>query len=300
MIYRTLGKTGLNVSEIGYGSDSIGNPDLSEKHVEALLNRVLDLGINFIDTAHIYWLSEERIGRYLSKRKDEFILSTKCGNYASYQKGERSLIKKYTKEGIFETIEESRKRLRLDVLDIVLFHGIPEPDDLVEEAFEALFEAKEKGWVKYVGISQDGQAAVDLLEDWPLDINEFSYSILAQEDTDVLIPACLKHQTGMIIKRPIANAVYYADKAPTNGYAAKAWQYAQKISLDELADGMELAEFALRFTLSQQSFGTAIVGTTNMNHLGQNVEVSDGHYLDPSVIQKAQAAFRAVSSVRKL
>src|SRR5262245_53986630 len=76
---RRLGKTGITVSPLGYGTGNIGSPDFSEKECEILLNQVVDLGINLIDSARSYGLAEERIGKYLKARRNEIVLSTKIG-----------------------------------------------------------------------------------------------------------------------------------------------------------------------------------------------------------------------------
>ena len=87
MNLRPLGKTGLDVSEIGLGAAQIGNRSLPEEQAESVLRTALDAGINFIDTAAMYGVSEERIGRYVSDRQDAFVLATKCGDYQIEEAG---------------------------------------------------------------------------------------------------------------------------------------------------------------------------------------------------------------------
>jgi aryl-alcohol dehydrogenase-like predicted oxidoreductase len=76
---RPFGRTGLTVPSLGFGAGHVGDPALAEAEVERLLHGALDLGVTLIDTARSYGLSEERIGRHLAGRRDEFILSTKIG-----------------------------------------------------------------------------------------------------------------------------------------------------------------------------------------------------------------------------
>ena len=114
MKHRPLGNTGLTISEIGLGCDGIGNPKLSGNQVETVLNLALDLGITFLDTAAMYGDSEARIGRYISHRKDEFIIATKCGDYQITEHGVGKVVKDYTPEGILNTIDTSRKKLKRD------------------------------------------------------------------------------------------------------------------------------------------------------------------------------------------
>jgi len=291
MAHRLLGKTGLRVSEIGLGAAQIGNPDVPESRVERVLNTALDAGISFIDTAAMYGESEARIGKYISQRKDEFILATKCGDYVTKRDGKRELVKDYTREGILKTVDESRKRLRMDVIDIVQFHGLPGSEDDEKVAFEALFEAREKGWTRFVGVSQDGRAGAEAAERWPLDTQEFTYNILFQEADTVLMPTLKRQRMGAIIKRPISNAVWERAERPDGSFMGAPWDRAQQFPLKELAGDIPLPEFALRFTLSHPDVCTAIVGSTNPDHIRANAVVSDGRPLPDDVVARAKAAF---------
>jgi aryl-alcohol dehydrogenase-like predicted oxidoreductase len=291
MQHRQLGKTGLTVSEIGLGAAQIGHPGLPETQVETVLNQALDLGITFIDTAAMYGHSEERIGKFISKRKDEFVLATKCGDYQIEKNGKRETVKDYTPDGILRTIDESRKKLNMDVIDIVQFHGVPDSSDDAKAAYDALFEAKNKGWAKFIGISQDGAAGAQAAAQWPLDTQEFTYNILYQEADNVLFPTLKEHTTGAIIKRPISNAVWQLTEKPEGSFMGGPWERAQTFPLKELAQDMPLVEFVLRFTLSHAQVSTAIIGTTNIEHMKANIRISDGQKLPEETLQKAKQIF---------
>ena len=289
MNLRPLGETGLNVTEIGYGAAQIGSRDLPEDQAETVLREVLDAGINFIDTAAMYGVSEERIGRYISDRKDDFIIATKCGDYQVEQAGSWRTVKDYSAEGITRTIDESRQKLKMDVLDIVQFHGVPGEDDDAEEAFDALLEAKEKGWANFVGVSQDGKKGADAAEEWDLDTQEFTYNVLYQEADTVLFPTLRDHGMGAIIKRPISNAVYLMPERPDGEFNGASWDRAQQFPIQDLAGDLPLVDFALQFTLSHPDVSTAIIGTTNIDHLRGNVAVTNN--LDESTIEAAKAVW---------
>ena len=294
MEFRTLGKTGLEVSEIGYGAAQIGSRNVSEDQAETALNRILDEGINFIDSAAMYGLSEERIGKFISHRKDDFIIATKCGDFEVERDGKIEIAKDYSREGILRTIEESRRKLKLDVIDIVQFHGLPGENDDEKIAFDALVEAKNKGWTNHIGVSQDGAAAAEAAAKWPLDTQEFTYNILYQESAENLMPTLAEHNMGTIIKRPISNAVWERDAKPDGSYMGGPWERAQAFPLLELAGGMPLVEFALRFTLSHPTVCTAIVGSTNPDHIASNVRVSDGQRLSDDMVKRAREGFKKV------
>ena len=293
MEYRTLGKTGLRVSEVGYGAAQIGNINMPEDRVEEVLNAVLDAGINFIDTAAMYGQSEARIGKFISRRRDEFILATKCGDYVGETDGQYHIVRDYSRDGILRTIDQSRKKLNMDVIDIVQFHGLPDPDDDDEVAFEALLDARERGWARFVGVSADGNAAAEAALRWPLDTQEFTYNILYQESADNLMPALRSQGMGTIIKRPISNAVWQQKERPEGDYMGGPWDRAQSIPLAELAGEMPILEFVLRFTLSHPDVCTAIIGSTNPDHIRANVGFSDGQQLPDEIVEEARAAFQA-------
>ena len=293
MEYRTLGKTGLRVSEIGYGGAQIGNVNLPEDQADRALNAVLDAGINFIDTAAMYGQSEARIGKFISHRRDEFILATKCGDYVGESNGKRQIVRDYSRDGILRTIDDSRKKLNMDVIDIVQFHGLPDPECDEQVAFETLLDARERGWTRFVGVSADGPSAAVAARRWPLDTQEFTYNILYQESAENLMPTLRSQGMGTIIKRPISNAVWEKTVRPDGDYLGGPWDRAQSIPLAELAGEMPILEFVLRFTLSHPDVCTAIIGSTDPAHVRANVGISDGRPLSDDIVQSARAAYRS-------
>jgi len=303
MQHATLGKTNLTVSRLALGAAQLGNADLPETRVESVLNRALDLGVNFIDTAAMYDMSEERIGRHLARRKDDFFIATKCGVLVSEASGKRELINDYTPAGIRRTVDQSRKKLKLDVIDIVQFHGLPPAADL-EKAFEALLEMKEAGWTRFVGVSADGPAAAafagkptidqnaaEIARQWPVDTWQFTYNFLSQEAAHELIPALQENNIGTIIKRPISNVVWALPNEPEDDFFRKPWQRAQELPLHELSGDLSLVEFALRFTLSHPHVDTILVGATNTAHLAHNIAAADKGPLPQHLLQKTKSTF---------
>ena len=292
MKYRTLGDTGLEVSEIGLGATQLGNLAIPPNQAEAVLKGALDSGINFIDTAARYFESEERIGRFVSHRREEFIVATKCGGYRlQNENGEFESHEDYSPKGILETIDRSRRRMNLDVIDIVQFHGLPGEADDRKEAFDALHEAKERGWARFVGLSADGMAAIDSVADWPLDTHELNYNILWQEPDRDLIPLLQGFGRGIIAKRPVANAVYIGNQYDLGEEANRMRKRMEQFPLEELAGQMPLFEFVLRFTLSNPAITTAIIGTANPDHVKTNAALSDGQYLPPDTMKRARREY---------
>ncbi len=119
MDYRELGSTGLQVSPIGIGLAEIGKLSPDEKTgIETLLNTALDSGVNVLDTAALYGISEEMVGETVSGRRDEFVLATKCGQDDPDRYP-------WTAESVQNDIETSLKRLQTDHVDILQLHSCP-------------------------------------------------------------------------------------------------------------------------------------------------------------------------------
>ncbi len=126
-----------------------------------------------------------------------------------------------------------------------------------------------------------------------LDTQEFTYNILYQESAENLMPTLRSLGMGTIIKRPISNAVWQQSERPDGDYMGGPWDRAQTIPLAELSGEMPILEFVLRFTLSHPDVCTAIIGSTDPDHIRANVGISDGHPLSDHIVQKAKAAFQS-------
>src|SRR6202795_3685612 len=156
---RQLGRTGLQVTALGYGSMELrGAPrarDTTDAQAETILNAVLDAGINFIDTSIDYGVSEERIGRYISHRRSEYYLASKCGCLVGAHaiRGQTS-PHVFTRENIVAGVEQSLVRMKTDYLDLVQFHISPSRQTLAENgALHALLELRDAGKVRFIGMS---------------------------------------------------------------------------------------------------------------------------------------------------
>ena len=126
---KILGRTGLEVTQLGYGSMGLRGPKtwgvrvVSDADADRFLNTVLDVGINFIDTSPDYGISEERIGRFIGSRRDEFFLATKCGCVYTQREEQLEIDYVWEPDVVRRNLETSLKRLRTDHVDILQFHG---------------------------------------------------------------------------------------------------------------------------------------------------------------------------------
>ena len=160
MLARPLGRTGMNVSPVGFGGVKLGRNQKtqygdfeipSQRDAEELLFGILDLGINLIDTAPAYGQSEERIGSILAKRRNEFILTTKVGE--RFEAGQSSYD--FNAAAIRQSVQESLRRLRTEHLDVVLVHSHGQDDEILNQtdAIETLARLRDEGCIRAIGFS---------------------------------------------------------------------------------------------------------------------------------------------------
>jgi aryl-alcohol dehydrogenase-like predicted oxidoreductase len=272
MIKNILGRTGLEVTQLGYGSMGIRGPKtwgvrvVSEEAADEFLNSVLDAGINFIDTAPDYGVSEQRIGQYISSRRSEFFLATKCGCVYTQHEDRLELDHTWKKEVIQRNIETSLQRLRTDYVDVLQFHGGDAGTLMREGLIELLMDFRDQGMVRFIGASSSLPHLPGLIELGVFDTFQIPYSCLAPQHHD-LITRATETGAGIIIRGGIAQGG--PDAEIQRPALNDIWTRAK---LDEvLSDGMNRAEMILRYTISHPQCNTTIVGTCNAAHLAENV-----------------------------
>ena len=255
-----LGRTGLEVTRLGYGAMAVR--DVPEDTAERMLNAVLDAGINFIDTSIDYGRSEEFIGKYISHRRSEFYLASKCGCPVGAALGDHT----YTRENIVAGVNQSLARMKTDHLDAVQFHG-PPPAEAVDQAIQTLRDLKDEGKIRFLGVSSNLQHLADDIPGRVYDVFQIPYSALLRQNED-LITAEAEGGSGTIVRGGVAQG------EPGQGRGSnEVWQKFHEAKLDELREeGESRSAFMLRFTLSHPSLHTTIVGTKNPEHLQENVE----------------------------
>ena len=274
---RRLGKTDMDVSVLGFGGSEIGYEHASAETAVALLNRALDLGINVIDTAECYHISEELIGQTIGNRRNEFFLFTKCG----HPRGAES-APNWSRASILESIQRSLQRLRAEHVDIVHLHSCSEHELRKGEAISALQEARDLGYTRYIGYSGDSNAAHYAVECGAFDTLQTSINIADQGVIELTLPLARQNNLGVIAKRPIANAAWKSGHKPIDSYQHEYWERLRKLNYDFLRelDVQEAVAIALRFTLSVPGVHTAIVGTAKPERLQQNIDFVDYGPLD--------------------
>ena len=271
----TLGRTGLSVASLGYGSMGIRGPKtwgvrtVDDEHAEKILNAVLDMGINLIDTAPVYGVSEERIGRFLSHRRSEFYLATKCGSVATQHKDHVEIEQQWRKDVIERNLHDSLKRLQTDHIDIMQFHGGDAETLEREGLLSQLQDFRSQGLIHHIGVSSKIPHLAGLIDLNFFDTFQIPYSCLSPEHGD-LITRAGETGAGIIIRGGIAHGG--PDAEIQRPALNDVWH---KAKLDELIPkGMTRAELILRYTLSHPHCHTTIVGTCDPQHLAENVTAS--------------------------
>jgi len=295
---RAFGKTDLQVTVLGHGAMEIRGPriwggrPITDAEAQTILNAVLDGGINFIDTAWDYGLSEEYIGKFISKRRGEYILATKCGCTWEDKGDHDDTPHVWTRENLAKNIDISLKRMRTDYIDIWQLHN-PAPEDVEKGDLVAFMqEVKKSGKVRHVSISSTLPHLPVFLKWGVFESYQIPYSALERAHEDIITQVA-DAGCGVIVRGGVARG------EPGEGLGAQdRWKAFEQAKLDELcAPGESRTAFLMRFTLSHPGMHTNIAGTKNPKHLAQNIAAANDGPLAPDVYSEAKRRLTAAGVV---
>ena len=299
----TFGKTGLQVSPLGFGGAPIGYLKTDQDRIATILSALLDSGVNVIDTAASYPGSEESIGDSVSHRRSQFVLISKCGQNFPDLPGDA-----WSPEVIAATVDRALRQLKTDHLDVMLLHSCELPVLKKGDALAALAKARDEGKIRFAGYSGDNEAAAYAAGLADIAVIETSVSIADQMNLETVLPIARKNNLGVIAKRPIANAAWKESGDQPGFYGNYASAYHDRLKQMKLnpadlgiAGSPKEAwpELALRFTLSQPGVHTAIIGTTNPANARANIAAADTGPLPTPALDKIRDAFRRCDPQRK-
>lgn len=280
---RQFGDTGLSVSALGFGAANAGDPRLEDSQVEKLLNGVLDCGINLIDTARSYGLSEERVGRFLAHRRDEFLLSTKVGyGVDGYED--------WTYDCVLNGVERALRTLKTDRLDIVHLHTCGEALLRQGDVISALEKAREQGKIRVVAYAGDNSEVQYALKSGRFGSVMTSINLFDQRFLDHGLWDAKERKLGIIAKRPLGNAPWRFSERPSGHYCEEYWGRMKSMGLAPENDNW--TELALRFAVFTYGVDCAVVGTTNLDHLKENLKCLDRGKLPQSTVDMLRNCFR--------
>jgi len=313
MKYRKLGKTGLTVSEVGFGAWGIGKSGwigaADDESVKAL-HRSIDLGLNFIDTALGYGEghSERLIGQLIKERSETIYVATKIppkNGQCPAQSGV-PVAETFPAEHVIACTEESLKNLGLETIDVQQFHVWS--DEWVNEGDwrETIQKLKQQGKIKYFGVSiNDFQPAnaIKLIETGLVDTVQVIYNIFEQSPEDRLFPACQQYQVGVIVRVALDEGGLTGKIMPNttfeesdfrNSYfrdnrKQQVYERVQNIVSDLNITVDQMAETALRYVLSHPAVSAVIPGMRSVRNVERNCQVGDGRGLPAEQVEKLKA-----------
>ncbi len=299
MKYRALGKTGINVSEIGFGAWGIGGgmwQDSDDKESMLALRKAVELGINFFDTALVYGFghSERLLGKFLIECKERIYIATKIPpkNRTWPAQAGSKIREVFPTDYIIECTEKSLGNLGVETIDIQQFHVWL--DDWNEDAewFETVRRLKEQGKIRFFGVSiNDHQpdSALKVLASGKVDCAQVIYNIFDQSPEQGLFPLCMDKGVGVIARVPFDEGALTGKITPETTFHEKDFrskyfrddrrvQVYERVKKFEPLLGEEastLPELALRFSLHHPSVSTVIGGMRTANHVESNCNASD-------------------------
>jgi len=290
MRYRPLGRTGVQVSALGLGTNQLGRV-VDEAGARAIIDRALELGVTFIDTAESYGggASEELLGKALAGRRDSFVVATKTG--AGSDAG------RLTRARITQRLDASLRRLATDYIDVYYLH-FPDAATPLEESLRVLEDAVRAGKIRYGAISnhtawQVAEAiGIARLHDWaPIAASQMEYSLVERAVEREMIPACEHLGVSLVPYFPLAGGFltgkYARDVAPPPntrfGRAPQRSRYLTDENFTKLdrwktfaADhDHPMSELAVAWLLAHPVVCSVIAGATAPDQLDANAKATD-------------------------
>jgi aryl-alcohol dehydrogenase-like predicted oxidoreductase len=308
MNYRKFGRTGWEVSEIGYGMWGMAEwTGSEEKEIHEALDKAIELGCNFFDTAWAYGsgLSEEILSKVLKRHQQQKLyVATKIPpkNRTWPSKSHFTLDEVFPADYIIEYTEKSLKNLGVETIDLQQFHVWEDAWANHDEWKEAISKLTHAGKVKAWGVSVNRWEPDNCLETLKTDLIDsvqVIYNIFDQSPEDNLLPYCREKDIAVIARVPFDEGTLTGTFTKDTVFAANDWRSTYFVpenlhSSVEHADalrplipaGMTMAEIALRFILANPDIATTIPGMRRIRNVASNMGVSDGQTLNAELLKE--------------
>jgi aryl-alcohol dehydrogenase-like predicted oxidoreductase len=304
--YRKLGKSGISVSEIGFGTWTLGldwwGKKIEDDEAKKMLKRAFDLGINYFETGDIYGRgkSEKLIGEVFSGMRNEIILSTKFGYdiYSNEQIGHKELPQKFTTEFTDFALKNSLERLQTDYVDVYGLHNPKIQTIRDKKIFEFLDKKIKDGIIKSyqialgpaIGWTQEGVESMKVTNTAAV---QTVYNILEQKPGNLLIEEAAKNNVGILVRVPDAsgiltgkvNAETKISEKDHRSVRSGDWVKEALKKVDQLMpiatrNGLNITELAIKFILSQNSVSSVLPTVISEEEIEMFSAMSDGQYLN--------------------
>ena len=315
MIYRTLGRTGIEVSIMGFGTGGAGDPlgqksGIPESEIHRLIYRAFDLGINYFDTAPGYLDSECILGRAIkSLPREELVVSTKIA-LAGSMPGEPTQILK--PDEIETEVDTSLRRMALDHIDVLLVAvaGPDHFDTVIEDHVPALKKLQSKGKVRFLGSSEQSRSDGDhqwiqrLLPANAVDVVMVAYNMINQSANRLVHPVCQDKNIGVINIFTVRDVFRFPDRIRE---VVSDLQERGLVELDGIPEEKPLdwilsegetdsmVEAAYRFAAFSKGVTTVMTGTLNAGRLEENVRNVEKGALSPPIVERLRQLFGNVA-----
>ncbi len=277
---RRLGRTNLKVTFIGFGALEIGRdwgigllgdqarPD--EESAGRMLNFVLDQGINLIDTARAYHLSEERIGKSIAHRRKEFVLASKCGEHSA----EPHTFYDFSYKAVKDSIDKSLNLLQTDVIDVMQIHFGPDPEKVLAdgETVAAMHDAQAKGKIRFLGASPHHTVMAACIESRAFDVLQVDYSLLNRQSEDLIAEAA-RQNIGILVRGGLARG-YLTPKVQHHVHKTDDAEAVKTRRLLGLLGGNPelLPAAAIQFLWANRNVSSVLIGSKSPEHLSHIIE----------------------------
>ena len=293
---RHLGKTDIQVSEISFGTVSLGIPYgigikkndnmISGEDAIKLLQMALDNGINFYDTARAYGLSEERIGKAFKERRQDVIIATKCKHLCD-SKGQLPKDTEIKKE-IENSMNDSLSALQTDYIDVFMMHDGNIDTITNETVAKTLSEFKDKGLIRSTGISTyTVEETKKAIESGLWDIIELAYNLMDQRQGELFSLAEQKG-VGIVVRSALFKGILTERGNHLHEELKEVKNHRE--TYNELLDNdiPKLSSLAIKFVLSNREVSSALIGIDKPEYLQNALSVADGNYLGDKKLNRAK------------
>ncbi len=307
MRYRTLGRTDLRVSEIGFGAWGIGRQlwkGGDDVESAQALETAVERGINFFDTALVYGdgHSEELIGRLLAESEQPIQVATKVPPMNMKWPAQGALAEAFPAHHVSECVEASLKNLGADRVDLVQLH-VWDPSWIEDlQWHEELCRLRDQGKVGHIGVSindHDPDSALELVDSGLIDSVQVIYNIFDQSPQERLFPLCSRRNVGVIARVPLDEGALTGNVTPETRFSRRDWRSRyfrddRKQQVWERLQGLmqetgvsreELPSLALRFCLHRPEVSCVIPGMRRPRHVDGNAEASESSPLSAQTLE---------------
>lgn len=326
MNYRKLGKTGFQVSEISLGTWQVGGKwgaPFNDKSADEIINKAIDSGVNFIDTADVYenGLSETAVGRVIRSRSEKIYVASKCGRQINPH-----INQGYTPDVLQKYVEDTLKRTGLDTLDLIQLHCPPTEVYYRPEIFERFERLKEQGKIQNLGVSVEKvEEGLKAMQYPNVTTVQIIFNIFRQRPAELFFEEAKKNDVGIIVRVPLASGLLTGKFSESTKFESgdhrnfnrngDAFDKGETFSGIDYSLGLKaveelkilfpnrnLAHIALQWILKYDEVSCIIPGASKVEHVISNIDVNNAPQLSSEEIEKINNIYNKYikSSVHQL